>query len=164
LKGSLSLRLGQQRSEVRLEEDVAWIDGRRVAFRAVRREGELVAIELAGALHPVRVARQGGRAFVWCEGVEFEFERSSPRSRMGAGEHGGDLVSPMPGRIRRAYVEPGERVERGQVLMVLEAMKMEHAIRAPREGVVSRLPHAEGELVEAGVVLAEITGPGDGKR
>jgi 3-methylcrotonyl-CoA carboxylase alpha subunit len=64
----------------------------------------------------------------------------------------------MPGRIRRAFVAPGERVEKGQVLMVLEAMKMEHAIRAPREGVVSRLPHAEGELVEAGVVLVEMGG------
>jgi 3-methylcrotonyl-CoA carboxylase alpha subunit len=158
LKGSLSLRLGQQRSEIRLDEGVAWIEGRKVAFRAVRREGELVAIELAGASHAVRVARQGGRAFVWCEGADFEFERSSPLRRTGAGEHEGDLVSPMPGRIRRAFVAPGERVEKGQVLMVLEAMKMEHAIRAPREGVVSRLPHAEGELVEAGVVLVEMGG------
>jgi 3-methylcrotonyl-CoA carboxylase alpha subunit len=63
----------------------------------------------------------------------------------------------MPGRIRKTLVEPGDSVERGQVVLVLEAMKMEHAIRAPRDGTVTRLDHAEGDLVEAGTVLAEIT-------
>lgn len=60
----------------------------------------------------------------------------------------------MPGRIRRIFVQAGDRVEKGQVVLVIEAMKMEHAIRAPRDGIVTRLEHAEGDLVEAGTVLA----------
>ncbi len=62
----------------------------------------------------------------------------------------------MPGRVRRTLVRPGERVAQGQVVLILEAMKMEHAIRAPRDGVVARLAHAEGDLVEAGTELAAI--------
>jgi 3-methylcrotonyl-CoA carboxylase alpha subunit len=63
----------------------------------------------------------------------------------------------MPGRIRKTLVRRGDPVERGQVVLVLEAMKMEHAIRAPRDGIVTRLDHVEGDLVEAGTALAEIT-------
>jgi 3-methylcrotonyl-CoA carboxylase alpha subunit len=62
----------------------------------------------------------------------------------------------MPGRIRKTLVNAGDSVRLGQVVLVLEAMKMEHAIRAPRDGMVTRLDHAEGDLVEAGTVLAEI--------
>jgi 3-methylcrotonyl-CoA carboxylase alpha subunit len=62
----------------------------------------------------------------------------------------------MPGRIRRTFVHPGDRVEKGQVVLVIEAMKMEHAIRAPRDGIVTRLEHVEGDLVEAGTVLADL--------
>jgi biotin carboxyl carrier protein len=62
----------------------------------------------------------------------------------------------MPGRVRKALVQPGERVEKGQVVLVLEAMKMEHEIRAPRAGVIVRLTHREEDLVEAGTELAVI--------
>lgn len=151
---------GEER-QVRLEEGVAWIDGRKIPFRAVRRRGELVAIERDGELLPVRVARDGDRVFVGRAGRVFEVRREPvrPAARPGGGsaDHGTGLTAPMPGRIRRTLVEPGDPVERGQVILVLEAMKMEHAIRAPRDGTVTRLDHAEGDLVEAGTVLAEIT-------
>ena len=61
----------------------------------------------------------------------------------------------MPGRVRRLLVEDGARVARGDVLLVLEAMKMEHAIRSPRDGT-ARLRVAEGDLVEAGIELATV--------
>jgi biotin carboxyl carrier protein len=57
--------------------------------------------------------------------------------------------------VRRLLVEDGARVARGDLLLVLEAMKMEHAIRSPRDGTVL-LRVAEGDLVEAGVELAAI--------
>jgi 3-methylcrotonyl-CoA carboxylase alpha subunit len=63
----------------------------------------------------------------------------------------------MPGRVRKTLVRRGEAVAKGQVVLVLEAMKMEHAIRAPQDGVVTRLELHEGDLVEAGTVLAEIS-------
>lgn len=158
---SVRLECAGERREVRLENGTAWVDGSASSFREIRRAGVLVAVETGGELFPVRVARNGERVFAWCNGAAFEVSRLAGRAaaaRSGAGgeQHAG-LVAPMPGRIRKTLVRRGEEVTKGQVVLVLEAMKMEHAIRAPQDGVVTRLEHREGDLVEAGVVLAEIT-------
>jgi len=63
------------------------------------------------------------------------------------------LTAPMPGKVLAVHVVPGARVERGQLLMVLEAMKMEHAITAPAEGVVETVNFAAGEIVTEGALL-----------
>jgi 3-methylcrotonyl-CoA carboxylase alpha subunit len=155
--------------QVALANGAASIDGRRVSFREIRREGELVALDVEGEIVPVRSARSGDRAFVWCAGDVFEVRRAAARpapARPSGGESHAGLVAPMPGRIRKALVARGEDVSKGQVVLVLEAMKMEHAIRAPRDGVVTKLAYREGDLVEAGAVLAELspspTGRGSG--
>jgi 3-methylcrotonyl-CoA carboxylase alpha subunit len=66
--------------------------------------------------------------------------------------HGG-LTAPMPGIIRAVLVEPGERVEKGRALVVMEAMKMEHTIRAPADGTVETINATVGAMTEAGTVL-----------
>ncbi len=141
--------------EVRLGKEAAVIGSRRIDYRELRREGKLEAIEIDGKLFRIRVAQDQDRVFVWCAGRVEEFRRVAGLTAR-SGEHGGDLLAPMPGRVQRILVVAGDRVARGQVVMILEAMKMEHAIRAPREGTVTRLAHREGDLVEAGVTLAEI--------
>jgi 3-methylcrotonyl-CoA carboxylase alpha subunit len=65
----------------------------------------------------------------------------------------------MNGSIVRVLVETGQRVEAGTALVVLEAMKMEHSIRAPHAGVVKALYCAEGEMVGDGSVLVELEEP-----
>ena len=142
---------------------LAWIDGRKVIFRAVRRRGAVVAVEVDGRLAPMRVARDGDRVFVAGAGRAYEVRRETRRPEARRGRGPGDpgagltgLIAPMPGRIRKTLVRAGDVVRRGQVVLVLEAMKMEHAIRAPQDGTVTLLDHAEGDLVEAGTVLAEI--------
>jgi acetyl/propionyl-CoA carboxylase alpha subunit len=142
-------------ADVRLEKDAAMLDGRRVPFRASRRDGEVVAIEIGGKIFAVRAVSEARRVLVWCAGQVFEFRTALSAAR--AREAAGDLLAPMPGRVRRIAVSAGSAVTRGEVVMVLEAMKMEHAIRAPRDGVVSRIAYAEGDLVEAGTPLVEIT-------
>ncbi|HEY1251524.1 MAG TPA: biotin/lipoyl-containing protein [Thermoanaerobaculia bacterium] len=151
------LRRGEEVREIRIEPDAAYVDGRRVAFERVERDGALAAIRIDGREHAVVTAAEGSRLFVWCDGVASAFERVAPgrAAAAGAKEAGGDLISPMPGRVRRVLVEDGARVARGDVLLVLEAMKMEHAIRSPSDGAV-RLRVAEGDLVEAGVELAQV--------
>jgi propionyl-CoA carboxylase alpha chain len=68
----------------------------------------------------------------------------------------GTLLAPMPGSVVRIAVREGDSVERGQPVLWLEAMKMEHQILAPADGVVTAL-HAEvGSQVETGVVLAVV--------
>ena len=66
------------------------------------------------------------------------------------------IVAPMPGLIVRVNVAPGDTVQAGQGLVVMEAMKMELTIRAPHAGRVTRLPVGVGQLVDAGTVLVEI--------
>jgi propionyl-CoA carboxylase alpha chain len=71
-------------------------------------------------------------------------------------EDPGSLHAPMPGRVLRVAVAVGENVEEGAVLMVMEAMKMEHTLRAPHQGTVSEIRCAPGDQVEAGAVLIVI--------
>jgi len=68
----------------------------------------------------------------------------------------GGLTAPMNGSIVRILVEPGQQVEPGTPLMVLEAMKMEHSIRADRAGTVRQLLYAEGDMVSEGSLLLEL--------
>ncbi len=148
LMSSFRLRSGNEEREVRLEKGSAFLDGRAVPFR----------------VQSVRAARERDRTFVaWGDSV-YEVRRDSPAAtrarRTGAGEHGAGLLAPMPGRVRKTLVRRGEKVAKGEVVLVLEAMKMEHAIRAPQDGIVTRLDHRDGDLVEAGTVLAEITEEG----
>jgi biotin carboxyl carrier protein len=76
--------------------------------------------------------------------------------RRARGHDEGALAAPMPATVLRIIVEPGQRVSTGDVLIMLEAMKMELPIRAPRDASVKAIGCREGELVEAGVPLLEL--------
>jgi propionyl-CoA carboxylase alpha chain len=68
----------------------------------------------------------------------------------------GSLLAPMPGSVIAVKVSPGDRVTRGQTVLVLEAMKMQHNVTAPQDGVLSDLPVSVGQQVSAGDVLAVV--------
>ena len=68
----------------------------------------------------------------------------------------GGLSAPMPGTILENLVKQGQRVREGQTLLVMEAMKMEHRIQAPRAGEVTRLHYSVGDRVDMGTTLVEI--------
>jgi biotin carboxyl carrier protein len=70
--------------------------------------------------------------------------------------HAGGLTSPMPGKIFKILKVPGAEVKKGEVILILEAMKMEHSIRADRDGRVKEIFYQVGELVQGGVALAEM--------
>ena len=77
-------------------------------------------------------------------------------SSTGTGAAGASLTAPMPGTVVRVLVGEGEDVDEGQLLLILEAMKMEQPVVAPYAGRVTSLPYGEGALVPGGAVLAEI--------
>lgn len=147
----MKVRHHDQVREVRVERDALVLDGERLPFRILDDGAGGTLLEVEGCRHRIRSARQADRVFVWCDGDVFEFHLARRAARGGAED--GDLLAPMPGRIRQSLVAEGESVHRGQVLLILEAMKMEHAIRAPRDGTVSRLPHRAGDLVDTGTPL-----------
>ncbi|HWX24578.1 MAG TPA: acetyl-CoA carboxylase biotin carboxyl carrier protein subunit, partial [Vicinamibacteria bacterium] len=66
------------------------------------------------------------------------------------------VVASMPGKVLRVLVSSGESVSEGQALLVMEAMKMENELRAPRSGRVSDLRVREGQTVETGALLAVV--------
>jgi len=68
----------------------------------------------------------------------------------------GSLLAPMPAAVTHVAVETGQAVQKGDVIVVLEAMKMQHTITAPADGVVAELDVSVGQQVESGAVLAVI--------
>ncbi len=81
----------------------------------------------------------------------------APKAAAPAGTQGGVKVnSPMPGKILGIKVSAGQAVKRGEVLIILEAMKMENEIVAPEDGTVASINVSTGEQVEAGAVLATL--------
>lgn len=68
----------------------------------------------------------------------------------------GNLTSPMPGKIFKIVKEVGSIVSKGETILILEAMKMEHSIRADKDGKVKKIMFRTGDLVQGGVTLAEV--------
>jgi len=66
------------------------------------------------------------------------------------------MEAPMPGVVTKVMVVVGDEVSKGQPLVALEAMKMEHLIRAPREGRVKKVAASPGQMVQAGAALVEL--------
>jgi biotin carboxyl carrier protein len=110
-----------------------------------------------GGVTVAEVTPEGARRFVRLGVLDFVLERAgSGKARAGAGSHDGGLSAPMPGVITKVMVVVGDEVTRGQPLLALEAMKMEHLIRAPREGRVKRVGASPGQMVQAGAELVEL--------
>ena len=79
------------------------------------------------------------RRVVFREGQAYEFELSRAALARSHGIHDGEIEAPMPGKVTAVEVSNGEKVAKGQRLLTLEAMKMEHALTAPFDGTVTEL-------------------------
>ena len=118
----------------------AVVDGRRLRVGIVRPGDDLVLM-LPGQTHRLSVV--------------------DPRAVSDLDEGGsGQLTAPMPGKIVQALVEDGAKVEKGQPLMILEAMKMEHTISAPARGTVTKVNFRAGDQVPEGAVLLQLEAEG----
>ncbi|MFO7705132.1 MAG: acetyl/propionyl/methylcrotonyl-CoA carboxylase subunit alpha [Halopseudomonas sp.] len=118
---------------------------------------QLLVVERDGVTqrHPLRLV--SGSVFLYWQGQWHKVQAFDPISQAAQSQqHSGGLHAPMNGSIVRLLATVGDRVQAGSVLLVLEAMKMEHSIRAPQAGTVTALFCAEGELVAEGAVLVEL--------
>jgi 3-methylcrotonyl-CoA carboxylase alpha subunit len=95
------------------------------------------------------------RVVIFYEGQAYQFDRSS-RGNVGAAAGDGAILAPMPGKVTSVEISKGEKVAKGQRLLTLEAMKMEHGLVAPFDGVVAELNAKAGTQVQVDAVLAEI--------
>jgi biotin carboxyl carrier protein len=126
-------------------------------FTAHELEGGAWRVVVEGKAHLLRVAGEGQARFVCADGVHATLTRTDnqPKRRKKAGS-GDGLTAQMPAQVTDVRVTEGERVQSGQVLLVMEAMKMEIRLTAPHEGVVKRLHAQKGQVVERGQTLVEL--------
>ena len=123
-----------------------WAPGGRLILTLEDRTVEAVVIKL-----------QAGRYEVWLDGERHVIEQERKgRAGHGSNESDDQLVAPMPAKVVRISVKPGDTVEDGQTLVVLESMKMELGVTAPRSGKVQKIGAEVGAIVPAGAVLVEL--------
>lgn len=123
----------------------------------------IFSVLLSGRSHEVHVTPSpGGQLQLQTGGLEFLAEVFDPRSWRGRRHTGAEaegrqqIVAPMPGKVVRLLVKEGDKVEAGQGLLVVEAMKMQNEIRSPKSGALERVQVAEGQAVNAGEVLCVV--------
>jgi len=123
---------------------------------ALGRAGEFRTIATGGEFAAVSGFRDDERVVAFYEGNAYEFALAARGSVGGHGVADGVIVAPMPGKVTAVEVSQGEKVFKGQRLLTLEAMKMEHGLTAPFDGVVAELSAEAGAQVGEGSVLAQI--------
>jgi 3-methylcrotonyl-CoA carboxylase alpha subunit len=119
-------------------------------------------VQLGGARHALAVYARGGQVAVFAAAGSAVADDIDPLAHAGdAAAEAGRLAAPMPGKVVSFLVTAGETVQRGQAVAVMEAMKMEHTLHAPRDGVVAELMYAVGEAVAEGDELLKLAPAAD---
>ncbi|WP_395055499.1 acetyl/propionyl/methylcrotonyl-CoA carboxylase subunit alpha [Polaromonas sp.] len=123
------------------------------------REGEAVTLTFGDKRLRARLYRRGETVFVFARRGATQIAVIDPLAHAGEA-HGeaGRLTAPMPGKVVSFAVKAGDKVSKGQALAVMEAMKMEHTIAAPADGVVQELLYAPGDQVIEGAELLKMAG------
>jgi 3-methylcrotonyl-CoA carboxylase alpha subunit len=147
------------------EGDGAWEQGSGFRLNAAPRK-EVALIDDRGERYMVDLATPAGQAFggfdtaegpvVQQDGELRRFKRFRAEGDATGGAADGTLLAPMPGRVTAVDVTAGQVVAKGQRLLTLEAMKMEHGLVAPFDGVVAELPASAGAQVREGTLLVRV--------
>ena len=123
-----------------------------------RGEGGAIRALLDGRRTAADATKSGDSLTVFHRGRTWRFSLIDTLAAAAQAEAGaGRMVAPMPGRIVAVHVKAGDRVRRGQPLVALEAMKMEHGVAAPADGIVEAVHFTLGDLVDEGAELLSLT-------
>jgi len=138
------------------------LDGRELPVDIVYGQNGVLSLLLGGKSYEVKQETVGAETNVVVGHERFNASVRDPRSfrsrsRVGAAEQGVmKIKAPMPGKVVRVLAGVGTQVELGQSVIVIEAMKMQNELKAPKNGVVKKINLAEGAAVDAGQALAEV--------
>jgi 3-methylcrotonyl-CoA carboxylase alpha subunit len=151
-----TVRVHYRRAGYRLEI------GEDVGDAAARWDGDgMLILTLEGAMHRAALVQDGNPTVILLDGIEHRLgliDPLQPKTELDA--VGGRLTAPMPGKIIEVSARAGQRVKRGEPLLVLEAMKMEHTIVAPADGIIDGVHFSPGDLVEEGAALIAFSADG----
>jgi len=150
------------------------VNGQKITFKAHKESGE-VSIELDGlsftfslagnsqnglilksenSLFQVPIKTTGEKTQLIVGGKDVVLSSSTRKKKKGEGE--GHMLSPMPGKILSVLVNVGDEIKKGDTVLIMEAMKMEHPIKASKDGKVIKVFFKEGEQIEGGIELVEM--------
>ena len=138
------------------------LDGRELPVDIVYGQNGVLSLLLGGKSYEVKQETVGAETNVVVGHERFNASVRDPRSfrsrsRVGAAEQGVmKIKAPMPGKVVRVLAGVGTQVELGQSVIVIEAMKMQNELKAPKNGVVKKINVEEGAAVDAGQALAEV--------
>jgi biotin carboxyl carrier protein len=161
------MKLGAQIDDHTYEVEIKR-DGSRVSASVDGREYELEASEPESAVYLLKHENRVFEVYVSPDGIvnvgghQLEVKISDPKRLRGARgdvEHGdgtAEIKTAMPGKIVRILVAEGDEVEKGDGVIVVEALKMQNEMKAPKAGVVKQIGVKEGDTVNAGDILAAI--------
>jgi acetyl/propionyl-CoA carboxylase alpha subunit len=113
-------------------------------------QGQMQSISLFDADPVLHVFREGRH-------VMLHVERTDDALQVAGDSEQGSLLTPLPGTVVAVHVTTGQQVARGTPLVTVEAMKMEHTLTAPYDGVVSRIAYGLTDRVQAGAILVELS-------
>ena len=130
----------------------------RQSLEGVEWQRDTVAAQLGGQQRRARYLRSGSHLWLWLAAEQYDFVLDDPRTHaFSASAAVGGLTTPLPGVVVSLPVQVGSKVAAGDVLVVIEAMKMEHAIAAPHAGTVKTIHFNRGDRVPEGSALLELT-------
>lgn len=118
-----------------------------------------IEFEFQGKLYRVPATKAQGRLWFHWQGETHVLDLSSGSRRTGSDRgkaHPGLIVAPMPGKVTRVSVKKGDAVQKGQALVVMEAMKMEYTLEADRDGQVTDVGASVGQQVGLGEMLVQV--------
>jgi 3-methylcrotonyl-CoA carboxylase alpha subunit len=132
------------------------VDGKEYAFAGEQGPGGILQLRLEGRAFRATAVRDGAHWHLFCRGSYRRLALKQHAHDEGSEAVAGLLTAPMPGKIIKVMAQAGRKVAKGEPLLILEAMKMEHTITAPADGVVKELHYAAGEQVLEGAELIRL--------
>jgi len=159
--GVISYQLGDEVVAVKLERDGEamriTIADRVYEVSVIYSRADELTFTVDGTIHTAFIASEGSTQYVAINSEVFELRKPDPHHAQRKQPHSDDnLTASMPGQVIKVLVNSGDVVQRGQPLIVLEAMKMEIKIAAPRDGHVMKVLVQQGQVVDRGQGLVEL--------
>lgn len=134
-------------------------EGQKFEVELIAKNQNKLTLNINGVEKIVSIQNFDSKGLIQAFSGAFEAYLKLPGKTQGSKNKGaqeGSLVSPMPGKIFKVLKKTGDKIQKGESILILEAMKMEHTIKATNDGIIKSIFFKEGEQVTGGAELCEI--------